>query len=386
MKHILIISFSPLHRDPRVRRQIQTLKGKYKITCAGYTNIENSDNGFWPINLSPANKLQKLRAAIFLLTRQYKKYYRQRREIKSLYNVWRNKSCPKFDLVIANDIEALIVALDIAGGCSVFLDAHEYSPRQSNKIIWRLLRAPFVDWQCRTYLKKAELLSTVNNSLSQEYKREYGKESIIIYSAPMYRQLEPGSTDIRRIRLVHHGGAARQRGLEEIINLLNYLDERYTLDLYLVALDQYSRQYIEELMDLSKKFGNRVTFRDPVPTDQLPEVLNQYDIGVALIQPQNFNYAHCLPNKFFEFVQARLVLASGPTPDMKELIEKLDLGIVSNDFSARSLAEKISCLSKDDVYRYKQNVHKNAYTLSFQESGKLLLESVQDLMQKEPEI
>ena len=386
MKSICIISFSPLHRDPRVRRQVQTLKGKYKITCAGFTDIDDSNIYFWPIILLPQNKLQKFKAAIFLITRQYKKYYRQRREVKSLYNIWQRNHCPKFDLVIANDIEALIVALDIAAGCPVFLDAHEYSPRQSNKIIWRVLRAPFVDWQCRDYLNKAELLSTVNNSLSQEYEREYGKKSIILYSAPMFREFEPSLTDKRKIRLVHHGGAARQRGLEEIINLLNYLDEQYTLDLYLVALDQHSKLYIEELVDLSQKFGDRVTFREPVPTEQLPEVLNQYDIGVALIQPQNFNYAHCLPNKFFEFVQARLVLASGPTPDMKELIEKFDLGIVSDDFSARALAEKISCLSIDDINRYKKNVHKSANTLSFQESGRLLLKSVQELMQKEPEI
>ena len=380
MKSICIISFSPLHRDPRVRRQVQTLKGKYKITCAGYTDIGDSNVYFLPITLSPKNKVQKLKAAIFLITRQYKKYYRQRREVESLYNIWQKNNCPKFDLIIANDIEALMFALDIAGGCPVFLDAHEYSPRQSNKIIWRVLRAPFVDWQCRTYLNKAELLSTVNNSLSQEYEREYGKKSIILYSAPMYRELEPSLADKRKIRLVHHGGAARQRGLEEIINLLNYLDEQYTLDLYLISLDQNSNLYIEELMDQSLKFGERVTFMEPVPTDQLPEVLNQYDIGIALIQPQNFNYAHCLPNKFFEFVQARLVLAAGPTPDMKELIEKFDLGIVSDDFSARSLAKKISSLSVDDINRFKMKVHNSADILSFQESGKLLLKSVQELI------
>lgn len=379
MKNILIISFSPLHRDPRVRRQVKTLMGNYNITCAGFTDIDEKNVEFWPIKISPTNVYKRFRAMIFLITRQYRRYYWQRKEISPLYNDWQSRGCQKFDLIIANDIETLAVALEIARGSPVFFDAHEYSPRQSNSFLWRRFRAPFVDWQCRSCLKQVTLFSTVNESLSREYMREYGKDSIIIYSAPMYRELEPGLTGDKKIRLVHHGVAASQRGLEEIINILNYLDDRYTLDLYLVTNSQASERYLAELKSQALKFGGRVGFREPVPTDQLPEALNQYDIGVALIQPRNFNYANCLPNKFFEFIQARLVLATGPTPDMKELIEKFDLGIVSDDFSAKSMAGKISSLSVDDINRIKHKVHSNADVLSFQDSGKLLLNSVQEL-------
>ena len=380
MKKILIISFSPLHRDPRVKRQVKILKDSYNITCAGYTDIEGSDVEFWPIKWSRISRYKRFNKSFLFITRQYLKYYWHRPPIISLYNTWKDNGCQKFDLVIANDILSLMVALKIARDCPVFLDAHEYSPRQSNSFFWKLFRAPEVDWQCRTYLNKATLMSTVNNSLSHEFEREYGKKSIVIYNAPMSRELEPGLTDGKVIRLVHHGGAARQRGLEEIISILNYLDDRYTLDFYLIAPNKQCIQYLSELKALAQKFGDRISFREPVQTDQLPEELNQYDIGVALIQPSNFNNAHSLSNKFFEFIQARLVLATGPTPDMKELIEKFDLGIVSDDFSAKSLAGKISSLSVDDINRIKQKVHNSADVLSFQESGKLLLKSVQELV------
>jgi hypothetical protein len=39
MKTVLIISYSPLHRDPRILRQIQALKDKYKIITIGYTPV-----------------------------------------------------------------------------------------------------------------------------------------------------------------------------------------------------------------------------------------------------------------------------------------------------------------------------------------------------------
>ena len=38
MKEILILSYSPLDRDPRVRRQILALKNDYKIVAAGQTS------------------------------------------------------------------------------------------------------------------------------------------------------------------------------------------------------------------------------------------------------------------------------------------------------------------------------------------------------------
>ena len=97
-------------------------------------------------------------------------------------NAWQGRGKPAFDLVIANDIETLPAALEIAAGSPVLLDAHEYSPRQSADLIWRILTAPYIDWLCRSYINKAALLATVNNSLAEEYELEYGKKAIIIYN------------------------------------------------------------------------------------------------------------------------------------------------------------------------------------------------------------
>ena len=125
MKNVFIISFSPLHRDPRVKRQVKTLIGNYKITCAGYSDIDEPEVVFWPIRLSVRSNYKRLRAAFFLITRQYSKYYWQREAVDAIYKSWKSKDSPKFDLIIANDIESLMLALKISKGCPVFLDAHE---------------------------------------------------------------------------------------------------------------------------------------------------------------------------------------------------------------------------------------------------------------------
>jgi hypothetical protein len=335
---------------------------------------------YWPTSSISSQLSYKIPALLRLLTRQYEKYYWGRGDVTSVCKSWHDNDHTEFDLVIANDVIAMLVALHIAGDSPVLLDAHEYSPRQGAGLLWEMFNGPFMDWQCKKYLGKVALMSTVNNSLSREFEREYGRPSIVIYNAPAYQKLEPQPVGSDMIRMVHHGGAARQRGLEEIINMLDYMDDKYTLDFYLVAADQNSVEYLGELKMLSEKFAGRVRFRDAVPTDKIAEELNPYDIGIALIQPTNFNNAHSLSNKFFEFIQARLALATGPTPDMKELVEIHDIGVVAEDFTARSMARKISDLSINDINRIKQNVHDKAEVLSFKSSAKLLLQSVEELV------
>jgi hypothetical protein len=52
-KTLLIISYSPLNRDPRVLRQIDTLGDQFIITTAGLTRSEHtSESSFIPIFFS----------------------------------------------------------------------------------------------------------------------------------------------------------------------------------------------------------------------------------------------------------------------------------------------------------------------------------------------
>lgn len=126
---ILIISFSPLDRDPRVRRQIFCLvNAGYHVTAAGFTDPEIDGVEWWPVTM-PDGLLRKVISGILLKLRQFKIYYRFLPQIRSFRKRWRQQRIP-FDLLIANDIEALPVAIEVAEDRPVFFDAHEYSPQE----------------------------------------------------------------------------------------------------------------------------------------------------------------------------------------------------------------------------------------------------------------
>ena len=110
----------------------------------------------------------------------------------------------------------------------------------------------------------------------------------------------------------------------------------YSLDFYLVPARDGGK-YLRVLESLASG-PNKVTFHPPVSPADLPAVLNRYDVGIFSLPPQTRNHALMLPNKFFDFVQARLAIVFSPSPETSRLIERYDLGAVTEDFSPESLA------------------------------------------------
>ena len=93
----------------------------------------------------------------------------------------------------------------------------------------------------------------------------------------------------------------------------------------------------------------------------------------------NFNDKYALPNKFFEFIQARLALAISPSPEMKFLVDKYNLGVVSDDFTTQSLAAKISNLSFEQIMFYKNRVNHFCHELSAENNEKMIKNTVDTL-------
>jgi hypothetical protein len=107
--------------------------------------------------------------------------------------------------------------------------------------------------------------------------------------------------------------------------------------------------------------------------------LNNFDLGIYILPPTSYNNAIALPNKIFEFVQAKLGIAIGPSPEMSRLVRCHDLGVIASNFTAESLAFEIRKLSKDDIFTYKKQSYVAAKHISAEHFSKLFLESISKL-------
>jgi hypothetical protein len=372
MKSILIISFSDLERDPRVHRQILALRDSYSVTTLGLS--PSSIPGVAHINADrPNGKTRRLFGAFLSILRLDQYFYWSHPSVKSALAATRN--CD-FDVILANDLDALPVTFAIAGKKTrIVFDAHEYAPREfEDRWIWRLLHQRRISAQCKEYIPRVNAMTTVCESIADLYAREYGVRVHTITNATAYQDLAPVDIASDHIRMIHHGVAAPSRHPEEMIRLLDLLDDRFSLDFMLIA---HSPAYLEKLKALAAH-NPRIRFLDPVPMLEISPSINNYDIGLFLLPPVSVNYSYALPNKFFEFLQARLAIAIGPSSEMKRLVDKHELGVISDDFTAESMARTLSGLSTNKLLRYKQNSHKAASQLCAERNADLLRELIEN--------
>lgn len=376
LKNVLILSFTDLTSDPRVNRQIRLLADRFRVTAAGLTDPVVPGVTFCQIPGRHWAGLDKSAAALLLTLRQFERAYWSSRSVRAGFAQLKDR---RFDLIVANDILALPLALSIRNGAKIVLDAHEYAPLEfEDRWSWRFFFRRFYDYLCRAYLARADGMITVCQGIADEYRVNYGVHPVVLMNAPPYHELAPLPTNPDRVRMVHHGVVITSRKIELMIQTMDHLDERFHLDLILVP--NVSR-YFSSLVSLAAKHP-RVRILPPVPMHELPRRLNEYDIGVYLLPPTNFNYRHVLPNKFFEFIQARLAIAIGPSPEMAKLVRQYGCGIVAEDFNPRTLAARLNELSNHQIDRFKQNSHLAARRLCFENNATILLAMIDRLVQR----
>jgi len=375
-RSILILSFSPIFRDPRVMRQIRLLESRVRLSVAGYGAAPNAKIKFTSLEYAPVRRfrLKTFRSQAKLLLGLSESYYWSRPEVMVGLKALEGQ---RYDLVIANDVSALPLGLRIANGAPVLLDAHEYSPAELEDVLsWRIRYGRHYHQLCRRYLPRAAAMTTVCAGLAEEYNRHFGVPATVIENAPPRQDLRPRPLEPGRIRMIHHGGAQRARRLELMIEVMSHLDQRFSLDFMLVGNDA---SYIRELQ--SRASGDpRIRFLPPVRMEDICQATNDYDVGLYLLPPLNLNQRFALPNKLFEFIQARLAVVIGPSPEMARIVRQYGAGVVAESFEPLALAAVLNALTEQDVSRYKQASHAAAEKLCFETAAERLLGVIERLL------
>ena len=335
---LLIISYSPLYRDARLLRQIRHFTPDYAVTTVGYGLAPEGvvDHLQIPDDLIYWHKDRRL-----MIARLYQRAY----DTAPVTRWLRERLTPgQFDVILANDVDTVPLAVTLAPRGGVHADLHEYSSRQKEESrVWRLAVAPYYRHLVRRWVTKADSATTVGEGLAQQYLTEFGVACGVVVNAPPYADLSP--TEVAwPPRLVHAGNGVAAR-LEVMLEAMALVTNGATLDLYLI--DQ-GNGYVPSLRE---RFAgsDRVRVHDAVPAAEVVETLNGYDVGVYSLPPISFNFRWALPNKFFDFVQARLALVIGPSPEMAGLVEEHDLGVVAQDFTPEAFAAAINALTPEGV-------------------------------------
>lgn len=357
---VLVLTLTPVATDARVLRQVKRLMADFDVTTASYG--EDPGLGIPHIQLA-SPKSEPLWKRLRLIASQLLRLHPLTLKIHPEQVEARNKLAgTEWDLIFSNDVIAAPITRMLHSRYGFIADLHEYAPRQGeHSWKWRLAVAPLMKWICRNHIAgKAAAVTTVGQGIADEYKRVFGIEaSVVINATPEAPTLKPREIN-GPIKLVHSGIPGPARKLEVMIDAVKQSNADVTLDLYLM---QRNFDYLNMLQTRAKD-DERIRFVPPVPYAELVSTLNEYDVGLTMIAPTTFNLKWCLPNKFFDFVQAKLGIISGPSPEMQNYIRKYGFGAVSTDFTADSLAKVLDALTPEEVVKWKSVSNSHAHELS----------------------
>lgn len=352
---LLVLSFSPIAGDARVLKQIAEFGQDYRVTTCGY-------------GPAPDGVVEHVRipddVAHNVLHDRLIRHRRYRRQYWALWSVrwaWKHLRRRRFDVALANDVEAVPIALRLRPARGVHADLHEYSPLlHEDWQGWREKVTPYVEWICREYVARASSWSTVSNGLAREYEANFGFRPVIVTNAAPYVEAAPTPVGTP-IRLVHSGAALADRHLDVLVEGVAASTADVSLDLYLTPNQP---AYVDQLRELADATQGRVRVLDPVPYDQLSEILRGYDVGVHVLAPTSFNNMWALPNKVFDYVQARLGMIVGPTPEIAEHVRTYGLGAVCEGFDAADLTATLDSVIEVDIEQWKKAADECARALS----------------------
>lgn len=355
---LLILSFSPLLADARVLKQIRLLTPLYDVTTCGYG--EAPEGVAAHVRIPDGLKAWKYDGKPLRL-RAYRWAYWHNPVVAHLRRLLPRGT---FDAVLANDIDTVGLALHLDPRRGVHVDLHEYAPRMNEHLpAWNRWVRPFLEWMMRRYVRRAVSVTAVAPHIAREYETRFSLPKVgVVVNATPFHDLEPAEVG-SPLRLVHSGAARPARRIEDMIEAVAGV-EGMILDLYLT---QNTGPYYERLQALAAASDN-VRIQDPVPYEELIRTLHGYDVGVFSLPPTNFNYEWALPNKIFDYVQARLGIAISPSPEMAQLVRAHDLGVVAEGFTAQDLRTALQGLDADAVRRYKASSHAAARELSAERS------------------
>lgn len=388
MRRVLILTTDDLNFSPRARAMIECFSGDFEITVCARRNLtlENyrADSPHYTfveyIEVPPLMRpkfhhrypapIRKFVSAALLGIEAAKGAFPKIAFENSLWNSSARAMREKlkrvsYDYIVVHHIWNLPVAIAISREHTrIILNAHEFYTEQFTEQNWVRGVKPYYEYVANNYLRRADLVVTVADGIAERYIEDYGVKAVVLKNAKHLVNMSPSPTRAGTLRLVHHGIAAPARRIENYIELIDLLDERFTMHFFLVPVEGHGRYF--DAIERRIRGHKRIVMSDPVPSEKIVSAINEFDIGLMLFEPSSFNLQHFLPNKFFEFIQARLAIATWPSMEISGVVKDYGLGVVSETFSLSSIADELNGLSEEAVKDFKMNCHVASAELSLE--------------------
>lgn len=347
---VVLSVINDLHSDQRVHRTATLWAERgYRVVVVGRT---------YP-NSAPLNRpyeTQRMRCRVNRGPLFYLEYQ---------VRLWFALKRLRPDVYLANDLDTLApntwwaMRRDkplVYDSHEYFLGAPELESRPVVQRLWRLVE--------RYGIPRTDFRVTVNQSIADQYAREYGGTWDVVRNVPLAAELpwgpdgewpdaaerqqavraELGLPMDKALWILQGAGINVDRGAEELVEAASQCSE---VELLIVGTGDAIPQLQQHA---SAKGWSNVRFVGRVPREELQRYTQAADLGFSLDKPKSQNYRWSLPNKLFDYVQAGIPVVASDLVEVARVVRETGSGIVINELTPQAIVEVARAMMQPKAY------------------------------------
>ena len=288
----------------------------------------------------------------------------------------------KASIIFAEDIYTLpfVVILGKLKRAKIYYDSRELfgylaglKEKKFKQAFWKLTE--------KIFIRKADYVLVTGSMDSEFLEKEYGLKNIILLrNLPRYYkptlQLDLRShlnIDKTRRIILYQGVLLKGRGIEKVFSVLNELPNHVFV---IAGGGEYEEHYRKLAVQMN--IAHQVFFLGKLTQEELPKITASVDVGVSLIENLSISYYHALPNKLFEYIMAEVPVITSNLPQMKEIVDKYDVGFAVDIDNKAELINALKKLAEDSRFyeSKKQNCHIASQELNWEKEMTNLLKTI----------
>ena len=244
------------------------------------------------------------------------------------------------DTVVCISLESLLAgvrAKRIRPGIRLVFDSNElhiesYASRLK-RMVWRGIQ--------NHALRYCDVIIHAEPNRLEYFKAHYpvgDARMVVIENFPYFIRDLPTRDWSGPLRVLYLGALGEDRYTFELIEAFRGFGESIQLDLVGFARDDFADR-------MNKRFGDRpganVRILPAIPSSEIPELLRDYHIGIALYRNDNLNNYYCAPNKVYDYLMNGMPVIANDYPGLRAVLEDNRVGACIENVDEASLREAI---------------------------------------------
>jgi len=288
----------------------------------------------------------------------------------------------KASLLVSNDLDTLLPNYLIyrIKKIPIVYDSHELFTETPEVIHRKFVKSVWGKIE-RSIFPKLRDVITVSESIADIFTAKYGVDVKVVRNIPPKRNIKTTKTrkeldlpEDKKILVLQGAGINIQRGAEELIDAMQYLDQYLLL---VIGGGDVIESLKKQASDLN--LNNQVRFIPKQPIETLIQYTKNADLGLTIDKDTNLNYRYSLPNKLFDYIHAGIPILASPLVEISKIIAKYNIGTTIDSHDPKHIAEKLkkTLNNKKQLNIWKENLKFAAEDLSWDKEKMILKEIYQ---------